>query len=102
VWAGVDDRGGRLSALQRSIEAATATFTDEPPQERFSGHITLARCRDINRTEASRIATIVDNLANRSFGEWSATAVEIIRSEPLPAGSRYTTVTEIALAAASS
>ena len=102
VWAGVDDRGGRLAALQRSIEAATATFTDEPPQERFSGHITLARCRDINRTEASRLATIVDNLANRSFGEWSANTVEIIRSETLPAGSRYTTVTEIALAAASS
>ena len=97
VWAGVDDRGGRLAGLQRSIEAATATFTDEPPQEKFSGHITLARCRDINRTEASRLATIVDNLANRSFGEWSANAVEIIRSETLPGGSRYTTVIEIAL-----
>jgi RNA 2',3'-cyclic 3'-phosphodiesterase len=102
VWAGVDDRGGRLAALQRSIEAASAPFTNEPPQEKFSGHITLARCRDISRTEASKLATVVDKLANRSFGEWSATAVEIIRSETLPGGSRYTTVIEIALAAASS
>jgi len=100
VWAGVDDRGGRLAALQRSIEAASAAFTDEPPQEKFSGHITLARCRDISRTDASRLATLVDKLANRSFGEWSANAVEIIRSETLPGGSRYTTIIEIALAAA--
>jgi len=98
VWAGVDDRGGRLGALQRSIEAASAAFTDEPPQEKFSGHITLARCRDISRTDATRLATLVDKLANRSFGEWSANAVEIIRSETLPGGSRYTTLIEIALA----
>jgi len=98
VWAGVDDRGGRLAALQRSIEAASAAFTDEPPQEKFSGHITLARCRDISRTDASRLATLVDKLANRSFGEWSANAVEIIRSETLPGGSRYTMFSEIALA----
>jgi len=98
VWAGVDDRGGRLAALQQSIEAASAAFTDEPPQEKFSGHITLARCRDISRTDATRLATLLDKLANRSFGEWSANAVEIIRSETLPGGSRYTTFSEIALA----
>ena len=98
VWAGVDDREGRLAALQRSIEAASAAFTDEPPQEKFSGHITLARCRDISRTDASRLATLVDKLANRTFGEWSANAVEIIRSETLAGGSRYTTIIEIALA----
>jgi len=98
VWTGVDDREGRLAALQRSIEAASAAFTDEPPQEKFSGHITLARCRDISRTDATRLATLLDKLANRSFGEWSANAVEIIRSETLPGGSRYTTFSEIALA----
>src|SRR5215510_1635834 len=37
VWTGVDDRDGRLAALQRSVEAATNAFTDEPPQERFTG-----------------------------------------------------------------
>src|SRR5262245_5668081 len=36
VWTGVDDREGRLAALQRSIEAATASFTSEPPQETFT------------------------------------------------------------------
>lgn len=97
VWTGVDDRGGRLAALQRSIEAAAGPFTHEAPQETFMGHITLARCRDINRAEASTLATLVNTLATRSFGEWTATSVEIIRSVTAPTGARYTTLAEIAL-----
>jgi 2'-5' RNA ligase len=98
VWTGVDDRDGRLMALQRTIEAATAPFTDEPPQEAFTGHITLARCRDINRTEASKLSALVDRMAGRSFGEWTATSVDVMRSVTAPTGARYTTVAEIRLA----
>jgi 2'-5' RNA ligase len=97
VWTGVDDRGGRLAALQRSIEAATGPFTDEAPQETFTGHITLARCRDINRAEASTLAKLVDKMASRSFGDWTATSVEIIRSVTAATGARYTTLAEIGL-----
>jgi 2'-5' RNA ligase len=97
VWTGVDDHGGGLTALQRSIEAATAPFTDEPPQETFTGHITLARCRDINRTEASKLSTLVDRMADRSFGAWTAASVDVMRSVTAPTGARYTTVAQIAL-----
>jgi RNA 2',3'-cyclic 3'-phosphodiesterase len=97
VWTGVDDREGRLAALQRSIEAATDAFTDEPPQETFTGHITLARCRDINRTQASTLATLVERMASRSFGEWTATSVDVMRSVTAPTGARYTTLAEIRL-----
>ena len=98
VWAGVDDRAGRLSPLQRSIEAATAPFTNEPPQEKFTGHITLARCREIKRSDAATLARLVEKMAARSFGEWTATVVHVIRSQPTSQGSRYTTLAEIALA----
>src|SRR5262249_18152016 len=97
VWTGVDDRDGRLTALQRSIEAASAPFTDEPPQETFTGHITLARCRDIDRSEASTLSTLVDRMAGRSFGEWTATSVDVMRSITAPTGARYTTIAEISL-----
>jgi 2'-5' RNA ligase len=97
VWTGVDDRDGRLAALQRSIEAATNAFTEEPPQEQFTGHITLARCRDINRHEASTLVSLVQAMAEKSFGHWTAGAVDIVRSEPTPQGSRYTTLAEIGL-----
>jgi RNA 2',3'-cyclic 3'-phosphodiesterase len=96
VWIGVDDRGGRLAELQRSIETATNAFT-EPPQETFTGHITLARCRDLNRGEASTLTSLVQAMTNRSFGDWIAGGVDIIRSQPTPQGSRYTTLATIDL-----
>ena len=97
VWAGVDDRDGRLAKLQHSIEAATNAFTDEPPQETFTGHITLARCRDINHSEASTLISLVQTMADTSFGNWTAGSVDIVRSQPTPQGSRYTTIAEIGL-----
>jgi len=97
VWAGVDDGAGKLLLLQRSIEGATASFTNEPPQEKFTGHITLARCREINRTDAATLATLVDKMAARSFGEWTAASVEVIRSQPTSRGSRYTTLASVSL-----
>ena len=97
VWTGVDDREGRLAALQRSVEAATNAFTDEPPQERFTGHITLARCREIKPREASALGSLVQAKANTSFGEWTAASVDVVRSQPGPQGSRYATLAEISL-----
>src|SRR5580765_747433 len=67
VWTGVDDTDGRLAELQRSIEAVTNGLKDEPPQAKFTGHVTLARC------------------------------VDIIRSHPEPQGSIYTTLATIEL-----
>jgi len=98
VWAGVSDRDERLAVLQHAIETATGRFTNEAPPERFTGHVTLARCRDINRSESDMLATLVASMANRSFGEWTASAVDVIRSETLPGGSRYTVLAAAPLA----
>jgi len=92
VWAGADDRNGRLAVLQREIDAASSTFTSEPAEERFTGHVTLARCRDVGRAESATLAAMVGRMATRSFGEWTVLDVEIIRSETLPGGSRYSTL----------
>jgi 2'-5' RNA ligase len=97
VWTGVDDRDGRLAALQRAIEAATNAFTEEQPQETFTGHITLARCRDLDRNAASTLTSLVQAMADKSFGYWTAVSVDIVRSQPTPQGSRYTTLAEISL-----
>jgi 2'-5' RNA ligase len=97
VWTGVDDRDGRLAALQRAIEAATNAFTEEQPQETFTGHITLARCRDLDRNAASTLTSLVQAIADKSFGYWTAVSVDIVRSQPTPQGSRYTTLAEISL-----
>jgi 2'-5' RNA ligase len=97
VWAGIDDANGRLSELQRSIQSATSAFTSEPPEDRFTGHVTLARCRDAGRGEAATLAGMIGRMATRSFGAWTVSDVEVIRSETLPTGSRYSTLAQVRL-----
>lgn len=98
VWTRVHDERERLPALQRVVEAAAAGFTAEKPEGAFTGHVTLGRCRTIERSQAEILAKLAGGMENRSFGQWTADRIEIIRSEMAPEGSRYTTVAEIPLA----
>jgi 2'-5' RNA ligase len=97
VWARVHDRAERLAELQGRIASATAAFTREPEEKRFTGHVTLARIRQINRSQAEVIAAFVQSAADRAFGAWTAAKIELIRSELSSAGSHYTCLTEFPL-----
>ena len=92
VWAWVHDRFERLPVLQREVETATSGFTDEPLEKTFTGHVTLGRCKTIERKHAELLATLGKAMENRFFGEWTADRLEIIRSVPASGGSRYTTL----------
>jgi 2'-5' RNA ligase len=89
VWAWVHD-GDRLTELQRRVMAATDDFTQERAEERFTGHVTLARVKQIKRAQAEIIASFVKSAANRQFGAWTASQLELIRSELSADGSQYT------------
>ena len=85
-----DPSEGRLARLQRAIEAAAAEFTLEKGQERFSGHVTLARIKSLRRPEAQTLARLAQGMARRSFGQWRAESVELMRSELSSQGARHT------------
>ena len=97
LWARVQDRGEQLAELQRRIASATAAFTREPEEPRFTGHITLARIKKITRPQAEAIAAFVHAAADHQFGAWTAAHVELIRSELSSSGSQYTGVAEFPL-----
>jgi 2'-5' RNA ligase len=48
LWYGVGDPEGRLGRLARAVRAAVGL----PPEDRFRGHLTLARARDRLGTDA--------------------------------------------------
>ncbi len=98
VWIGVQDAGGQLPRLQQAVDAATRGFTTEPKEERFSGHVTLARIKGINRTDTEALAKAAAGMGERVFGQWTARQVEIMRSELLPQGARHNSLASIALA----
>jgi 2'-5' RNA ligase len=97
VWAWVHDEADRLAELQRRVVTATNEFTCERAEETFTGHITLARIKQIKRPQAEVIACFLQRAANRRFGAWTADHLELIRSELSPDGSRYTCLAKFPL-----
>ncbi len=97
IWVRVADRHERLGALHRIVETASAAFTSEKREPAFTGHATLGRCTALNRKETVALATLAAGMEHRPFGEWQADAVEIIRSELGPGGSRHTVLAALSL-----
>jgi len=98
VWVGVQDQAGQLPRLQAAVELATREYTTEEKEERFTGHVTLARIKGIKRPEAEALGQAAAGMAERLFGHWTAYQVELMRSELLPQGARHSTLASIALA----
>ncbi len=97
VWAWVHDETDRLAELQRRVVTATNEFTCERAEEKFTGHITVARIKQIKRPQAEIIASFLQRAINRRFGNWMADHLDLIRSELSPDGSRYTGVANFPL-----
>jgi len=90
VWAWVHDDADRLVKLHRRIDEAVAGFAEKPAENNFTGHITLARCKQIKRPEAERLARFVEGAVHRGFGEWPAQSVSLIQSHLGQTGATYT------------
>lgn len=102
VWVGVRDQDEKLLKLQRAVEAATRGYSaEEEPDNRFEGHVTLARIKAITRPESEQVAKLAATWEGRSFGAWTAGEIEIIRSQLTPDGARYSTLATVPIAASS-
>lgn len=72
-----------LDDLARVVTEATDDLGDPPDPRPFAGHITLARLK--HRSACGVAGPAVS-------GSWPVTAVDLVRSDLHPDGSRYTTV----------
>lgn len=99
LWAGVHDDREVLGRLQREVESATAPFTSEPAEEKFTGHVTLGRIKRLRPADLKRVREIVGSHATQDFGQWQAAGFLLLRSDATPEGSRYTGLGELALRA---
>jgi 2'-5' RNA ligase len=97
IWVSVCDERQQLIQLHRAIQTATLEFTSEPAENDFAGHITLGRAKKIRRKEADILTSFATRMRERSFGEWAADSVELLRSELLPEGAHHTVLTRIPL-----
>lgn len=97
LWAGVTADGPGWGPLVDAVNGAVKPFAETPPEPEFTAHITLARIKRWDRALSATLARTIATQTARSFGGWRAEAVELVRSELLPGGSRYTTLTRCPL-----
>ena len=89
VWVGISDLDDRLPGVWNAVQSATQPFTSEPPESRFTGHVTLARVNRLSRDQAVQLAAAAARFEKIAFGEWTAVELELMRSELLPEGARH-------------
>ena len=99
VWVGIFDKEGLLVELQKRIESAVRPFAAEPGEKNFSGHATLGRLKNLKPPDARKLAAHAQTFKDRTFGEWTAHEIEIIRSELSPVGACHTTLVVFRLGA---
>src|SRR5260370_35677771 len=97
VWVRVADVQGQLPLLQNAVQSAAQEFTAEEPEDRFTGHVTLGRIKRMRRPEADALAKAAVSLAQRTFGEWTANELHIMRSELSPDGATHSILAAIPL-----
>jgi RNA 2',3'-cyclic 3'-phosphodiesterase len=90
-WAGVQG-GDALPALVKDIDAALAPLGIRTEDRAFNAHLTLARIKEPAPLQALRSA--IAALESVEFGAFRVSRFYLYRSQPGPAGSIYTKLSE--------
>jgi 2'-5' RNA ligase len=99
IWVGVEDSGGQLPKLHTEIEKAVAPFSPEEPENRFQAHVTLARVKQMRREEAEKIVQIAASIGSNILGRWTASQIELIRSQLSSQGANHSMMGSAAFSA---
>jgi len=97
LWTGVGSEAEQLARLQAAVDVASRDFTSEQKEQKFTGHVTLARIQGMKRTEAEALAELVAGMKERLFGQWTVCRIELMQSQLLPQGARHTLLAATAL-----
>ncbi len=97
IWAGITETAGKLHELQQTLQRATVAFTTEPPQNEFTGHITLGRFKTFERSSSRDLVDAAERLTQVEFGNWECSEVHLVQSRLSPHGATHTSITEFDL-----
>ena len=95
LWIGLSEESGELVRLQSEIESTTAYFTNEQRDEKFTAHVTIGRIKAIGASEAVVLRQLMERVSGRVFGTWTASRIQLVRSELGGNGARHTVVAEL-------
>jgi RNA 2',3'-cyclic 3'-phosphodiesterase len=97
IWVGIGVQGEALPGLHRRIEEAARDFGDHSEERAFQPHLTIGRVKTEPR-RAMQVGAAIEQTPLGSLGEWEVGEVELMQSELLPEGARYSKLAAFALA----
>ena len=90
LWCGVDGQMEALSALQQRIEQGLEGIGYPRENRPFTPHLTLGRVREGDSSpNAAMLQRALDTCAPRRQETWLVDEVCLMRTTPMPGGSRY-------------
>jgi len=90
-WVGVHD-GGALAALVKDIDTAIRPLGIAAEERPFKPHLTLARIKE--PAPLQTLQSAIAQLDSVEFGSFTVNGFYLYRSQPGPAGSIYTKLSE--------
>jgi 2'-5' RNA ligase len=94
IWAGVEDPEGSISELAGYIENIMADLGFKKEERAYVPHLTLGRVR--GRVDVRKLKTLAEGIDPPAEGH-RINKIDLIMSELLPGGARYTVIEEIEL-----
>ena len=97
IWIGIQEPSGKLASLYKQISTSTANFGQPPEDRPFSPHLTVGRIKQLHSGDGRDVRRFLGENAEAGFGQWSVSAVELIKSELGGEGSKYTALAVVEL-----
>ena len=97
VWAGADDDLRQLPELYWQLDAALRWLAPAEKPAKFSGHITLGRCKPGHHAALPKLLERAAVFRGRHFGDWQAGEVEMVRSDLTSTGSEHAVIASLPL-----
>lgn len=98
VWIGLQESTGVLVRLRDSIESVVAPLGFPTERRPFRPHLTLGRVRrHASKSEAREVGEVLSSSAFGKIGEIGVSSVSYIKSDLLPSGAVYTTLSNAPL-----
>lgn len=96
IWVGVEEGKEGLQSLHAELAECLPDLGFEPERRPYSPHVSLARVKDIPRSERSALRAVLQASAGEPAG-FAVSALTLFRSRTLPSGSEYESLLRVPL-----
>jgi 2'-5' RNA ligase len=96
IWAGVEEGREDLQSLYAELAERLPALGFEPERRPYSPHVSLARVKDIPRSEGSALRAVLQTSSGEA-ARFAVGGLTLFRSRTLPSGSEYESLLRVPL-----